>query len=73
MFAFQRRLDGDVAIVALNRGEEEATVDIPLAAGAPAEGLRDVWNEQEIKQKGQILTGVCIPPRAGAVILNVAG
>jgi neopullulanase len=70
VFAFERRLDGAVAIVAFNRGKEEAEVDIPLGAGVQGSPLHDVWNEQPVTVQGQTLPCVCIPPRSAAIILN---
>jgi glycosidase len=72
VFAFQRQLDGETAIVAFNRGLQEANVDLPLTSSAPGRPYRDVWNEQEVEAQGETLKSVCIPPRAGVVILNAA-
>lgn len=70
VFAFQRRLDGQTAVVAFNRGEEEAEVDIPLAEGAMGQGWRDVWNEEDVQVQGRTIKSVCIPPRSAAVVVN---
>ena len=70
VFAFQRRLDGQTAVVAFNRGEEEAEVDIPPAEGAMGQGWRDVWNEEDGQVQGRTIKSVCIPPRSAAVVVN---
>ena len=65
-----RELEGATAVVAFNRGQEEAEVSLTLAADADGGPYRDIWNDQEVTVQGRTLKGVCIPPRSAAVVVN---
>jgi neopullulanase len=70
VFAFQRRLEDQTAIVVFNRGKKDAMVDIALAGHQDGHEFRDVWNGGNLQLQGKMLKAVCVPPRSAAVFMN---
>ena len=70
VFAFQRRLEKDSAIVVFNRGKKDAKVDIALPDQQDGHEFHDVWNGGTIQVQDKTLKAVCVPPRSAAVFMN---
>jgi cyclomaltodextrinase / maltogenic alpha-amylase / neopullulanase len=70
VFAFQRRLEQDAAVVVFNRGKKEAKVDVALPDQPDGREFHDVWNGGTLQVHGKSLKAVCVPPRSAAVFMN---
>ena len=70
VFAFQRRLEQQAAVVVFNRGKKDAVVDIGVPDQQDGREFLDVWNGGTTQVKGKTLKAVCVPPRSAAVFMN---
>jgi cyclomaltodextrinase / maltogenic alpha-amylase / neopullulanase len=70
VFAFRRRLDSQTAIVAFNRSQKNAVIDITLPDSQDGRAFHDAWNGGGTQVQGRTLKAVCIPPRSAAVFVN---
>lgn len=70
VFAFQRRLEKQAAIVVFNRGKKDAVVDIAVGDQQDGREFHDVWNGGTTQVVGKTLKAVCVPPRSAAVFMN---
>jgi neopullulanase len=70
VFAFRRRIEGQTAIVAFNRGKKDAVVDIALPDCPDGHVFHDVWNGGSTQVHGKTLKAICVPPRSAAVFMN---
>ena len=70
VFAFQRRLEKDAAVVVFNRGKKDAKVNIALPDQQDGQEFHDVWNGGTLQVQGKTLKAVCVPPRSAAVFMN---
>jgi cyclomaltodextrinase / maltogenic alpha-amylase / neopullulanase len=73
LFVFGRALDGDVAIVALNAGEEERTADVPLPGEAATLHGATSWNNLGFEIADGTIRGWRIPARSGDLVLGHVG
>jgi len=69
VYAFARQGEGEALIVVLNNGPTSYDLDVPVR-GLFADGavLRDLWAGGRARVDEGRLTGLTLPPRAGAVL-----
>ncbi len=70
VFAFQRRLEKQTAVVVFNRGKKDAVVDVAVPEQQDGHEFHDVWNGGKTQVQGKTLKGLCVPPRSAAVFMN---
>jgi cyclomaltodextrinase / maltogenic alpha-amylase / neopullulanase len=70
VYIFERQLDRDVAIVALNAGTRDETVDLAFPSSQELVYTESAFGDNVPDLVGGVLRGWHLPPRSGAVLLG---
>jgi neopullulanase len=72
VYAFARRLDDDLAIVAFNTAEDTRTIDVDPPAGCSFANLSSVFGARAPRTTAGSLRGWKLPPRSGSILIGTA-
>lgn len=73
VYAFSRTKGNDIAVVGLNAGSQDSTVNITLTDGCELRGCEAVWGKGPESVSGNLLKAWTIPARSGAVVVGHTG
>ncbi len=68
VFARSDSVSGDAALVAVNRGAQEATARVPAPASWTGTGARDAWNQADVPVAAGMVELV-VPPRSARIVV----
>jgi neopullulanase len=69
IYIFRRRLESDMAVIALNAGNEIRTVDLLVDDREPAGRLKSVWREKSPFVSGSHVIGWELPARSADILI----